>query len=131
MSAEVAKPRILIADDSGTIRKQIRKILNELPIGEILEAENGLDAINSLVANPVDLVISDLQMPKMGGIELLESIRKNSKLKSTPVLMVSGTANAQAVLALAKLKVTNLIAKPIVDEVLKNEISKVLFNQNK
>ncbi len=131
MSVAVNKPRILIADDSGTIRSQVRKVLHELPVGEILEAENGLDAINSLVANPVDLVISDLQMPKMGGIQLVESIRNNAKLNAIPVLMISGTANAQAVLALAKLKVTNLIAKPINSEVLKNEISKILFQSDK
>lgn len=121
-------PAILIVDDSRTIRNIIKKSICGLQLGEIIEACNGLDAINSLVSRSVDLVISDIDMPKMNGLELIREIRKTESLKNIPVLVISANASASNVVATAKLKVQDFIAKPIDEESLRNKVESILFS---
>lgn len=77
--------KILVVDDEKLIRNVIREYLANEKY-EVLEAENGFDALRVLETNKVDLIILDIMMPRMDGFETLKEIRKT---KDTPVIMLS------------------------------------------
>ena len=81
------KPRILLVDDHPEIRYYIRQILEEQYI--VIEAAHGLEALDLLKKEEIDLIITDLMMPWMDGFELIEAINSNEQLKRIPLLVVS------------------------------------------
>ncbi|NEO75931.1 hybrid sensor histidine kinase/response regulator [Moorena sp. SIO4G3] len=80
--------RILVVDDSITVRQMERKLLENQGY-EVEIAVNGMDGWNAVRTNPYDLVISDIDMPRMNGIELVSHIKSHDKLKSIPVIIIS------------------------------------------
>lgn len=86
-------PRILVVEDSFSMRSFVRSALESdasgLPDVEVVEAASGFDALRLLPRGPYDLVITDINMPDINGLELLSFIRKNELHKSTPVLIIS------------------------------------------
>jgi two-component system sensor histidine kinase and response regulator WspE len=87
-SAPAARKRVLVVDDSLTVRELERKLL-EARGYEVEVAVDGMDGWNAARANPHDLIITDVDMPRMDGIELVSLIRKDPALKSKPVMIVS------------------------------------------
>lgn len=85
---EASKPRILIVDDSITVRQNEEKIL-QLSGYSTDTAINGVDAWNALQLSHYDLVVSDIDMPRLNGLELLKRIREDPQLFATPVILVS------------------------------------------
>jgi len=80
--------RILVVDDSITVRQMERKLLENQGY-DVEVAVNGMDGWNAIRTNPYDLVISDIDMPRMNGIELVSHIKSHDKLKSIPVIIIS------------------------------------------
>ena len=78
---------ILIVDDSPTIRRMVRASLAPLG-GDFAEASSGLDAIEQLALNPIDLMVLDLNMPDMHGVEVLGFVRANQKFLQLPVIVL-------------------------------------------
>ena len=100
-------PRILVIDDNAAIRELLRFILEEEGY-EVIEAADGAEGLQRYQEAPTDLVITDLQMPGMGGLELLEALRR---VVPTPVLMaISGDRNA---LTQARRLTPHAFAKPL------------------
>lgn len=79
---------ILTVDDSRSIRAALRETLEELGF-EVLEAEDGVDGYETLSANEVDLVITDLNMPRMNGIELIRKVRADGRYAGLPLVMLT------------------------------------------
>jgi len=77
------------------------------------EAEDGIHALASLAAHPVDLVVTDLNMPRMDGLTLLRKLRKGDKTKELPVVVISSMGNEQLDQELQGLGVTAIIRKPL------------------
>jgi len=117
--------RILVVDDFPTMRAITKKILKDLGFKEILEAENGEEALKILKSERIDLVISDWNMPKMDGLTLLKNIRSDPELKDTLVMMVTAEAEKQKVLEAVKLGVNGYVVKPFTPETLEEKIKKV------
>jgi CheY-like chemotaxis protein len=100
-------PRILVIDDNAAIRELLRFLLEEEGY-EVIEAADGAEGLQRYQAAPTDLVITDLQMPGMDGLELLMALRR---MVPTPVLMaISGDRDA---LTLAKGLTSHTFAKPL------------------
>jgi len=87
--------RILLVDDSHTVRLYGRSILTSLPDVEIEEAQNGIEALEKAVAQRFDLLLVDVNMPKMDGYTLLRELRKHPQLWAIPAIMVT-TENKEA-----------------------------------
>lgn len=106
--------RVLIVDDSSTIRKIISRCLqqSELGISEMCEAGNGQEALELLAKRPVDVVLTDINMPTMDGIQLLSVIKQNEAWKSIPVLMITTEAGADSVIAAVSQGAAGYIKKP-------------------
>jgi len=80
--------RVLTVDDSRTMREMVSFTLKGAGY-DVLEAEDGKDAIAKLVGQTVDVVITDLNMPNMNGIELIRALRADTRFKFTPILMLT------------------------------------------
>jgi len=89
-----AQKRILLAEDSITTRMQERRILEAA--GYVVEtAVDGLDAWNKLALHPFDAVVSDIQMPRMSGLELAQRIRKHRKFAEVPIVLITSLATEE------------------------------------
>lgn len=117
--------QILIADDFPTMRRIIKNLLKQLGFEKIIEAEDGKHALSLLKDNAVDFVITDWNMPNMNGIDLLRTIRADSALKATPVLMVTAEADKQNIVEAIQAGVSNYVVKPFTAEILKEKLEKI------
>jgi len=118
--------KILVVDDFATMRKVIRNLLKQVGYENIIEADDGINALKILKSQKIDLVISDWNMPNMTGLELLKAVRSDEDLKLTPFLMVTAEALQDNVIAAVKAGVSNYIVKPFTAEVLNEKITKIL-----
>ena len=117
--------KILTVDDFSTMRRIIRNMLRQLGYTNIVEAEDGAEALNLLHKDKVDFVISDWNMPNMSGLELLKAIRADEHLKPLPVLLVTAEALKENVVEAVKAGVNNYVVKPFTAEKLKEKIDAI------
>jgi two-component system chemotaxis response regulator CheY len=91
--------RVLIVDDSSTIRRIISRCLDRAEVGvtEVFEAGNGREALDLLSTQMVDVVLTDINMPTMDGLELLGEIKRNRQWGGIPVLVITSESGAEAV----------------------------------
>lgn len=117
---------VLVVDDFATMRRIVRNILRDLEFKKILEAEDGTAAVDILKTQKVDLIISDWNMPKMTGLELLKWVRSNEDTKDIPFLMVTAEAQKENVIEAVKAKVSNYIVKPFTAQTLAEKLEKIV-----
>ncbi|HEY1204763.1 MAG: response regulator [Bryobacteraceae bacterium] len=105
---------VLIVDDSAAIRKIVQRVLRqaELPLGQIYEAGDGLEALKTLDSQHVDLVLADINMPNMDGLQLLERIKTSETWKHLPVVMVTTEGSESKVMSAAKMGAVGYVRKP-------------------
>ena len=118
--------KILLVDDFATMRKVIKNLLKQSGYNNIVEAEDGVDALKVLKSEKVDFVISDWNMPNMTGLELLKAVRADSDLSGLPFLMVTAEGLKENVVVAVKAGVNNYIVKPFTAEVLNEKIKKII-----
>jgi two-component system, chemotaxis family, chemotaxis protein CheY len=119
--------KILVVDDFSTMRRIVRNLLVELGFTNTLiqEAEDGNAALALLRSQPIDLVVTDWNMPNMTGIDLLRAIRADASLKSLPVLMVTAENNRDQIIAAAQSGVNGYVVKPFTAVTLKEKLDKI------
>jgi two-component system chemotaxis response regulator CheY len=119
---------ILIVDDSRTIRAVIKKTLEiaDVPTNNVWEAGNGLEALEVLRKEWVDIVFADINMPEMNGIELVEQMKTEGMIESVPVVIVSTEGSKQRIEELRHKGVRAYLRKPFAPESLKNVIGEIL-----
>jgi len=117
--------RILVVDDFSTMRRIIKNILRQLGFNNIIEADDGSTAWETLSKDKVDFIISDWNMPKMPGIELLRKVRASEEFAATPFLMVTAEAQQENIIEAVQAKVSNYIVKPFTAETLGQKIDKI------
>ena len=116
----------MVVDDFATMRRIVKKILKDLQFEEIIEAENGAEALGLLESNKVDLIVSDWNMPTMTGLELLKQVRADDRLKGLPFLMVTAEAQKQNIIEAIQAKVSNYVVKPFTPAVFAEKLSKII-----
>jgi two-component system chemotaxis response regulator CheY len=120
--------KILIVDDFATMRRILKNTLKQIGLTNIIEADDGTTALKELENTKVDLIISDWNMPKMSGIELLKAVRGNSELKDLPFLMVTAEAQKQNVIEAVQAGVSNYVVKPFTPEAISEKLKKIFGN---
>ncbi len=90
----MASPKFLIIEDSPTMRQLIRFALNRIPGAQIIEASDGVDGLKKLSSNEVDMILTDINMPIMDGLKLVNLVRTNEKFKDIPIVIIT-TEGAQ------------------------------------
>ncbi len=118
--------KILVVDDSATIRRIIKNTLERIGYTDVVEAENGIDALTKLKEGDISLVLTDWNMPEMDGITLVKSIRASDKFGTVPVIMVTTEAEKNEVIEALQLGVNDYIVKPFTPDILKEKIEKVM-----
>ncbi len=119
---------ILIVDDSRTIRSVIRKtlLIAGVPTGELYEASNGLEGLQIMKDNWVDLCFADINMPVMNGIEMIEQMLADQILEKLPVVIVSTEGSKTRIEELFRKGVRAYLRKPITPEIIRNVVKEVL-----
>lgn len=117
--------KILIVDDFSTMRRIIKNLLRDLGFNNTMEADDGSTALPMLKNGDFDFLITDWNMPNMPGIDLLREVRKDERLKSLPVLMVTAEAKRDQIVEAAEAGVNGYIVKPFTAETLKEKIEKI------
>ncbi|ANV98094.1 two-component system response regulator [Helicobacter enhydrae] len=119
--------KLLVVDDSSTMRRIIKNTLQRLGYEDILEAENGVEAWDLLDKNPsVNVLITDWNMPEMNGLELVKKTRADSRFTDIPIIMITTEGGKAEVIIAIKAGVNNYIVKPFTPQVLKEKLEAVL-----
>jgi two-component system, chemotaxis family, chemotaxis protein CheY len=110
--------RILIADDSATIRKMVRASLQTLDTTEFLEAATGLEVIEQLAVVRLALIVLDLNMPDMHGIDVLRFVRSQQQYRDLPIIVLTTRGDNASRETAAEAGATTYVTKPFVPQTL-------------
>jgi two-component system chemotaxis response regulator CheY len=118
---------VVIADDSALARMFIRRCLEIAGLGDanFIEASDGSEAISCMKKIKADLLVTDLTMPNMNGIELMRKISSSPRLSGTPVLVVTSAGNMEQRKELMELGATRILSKPISPPLLVDALQQV------
>ena len=116
---------VLIVDDYNTMIRIIRNLLRQLGFENIDDANDGSEALEKMQQRKYGLVISDWNMEPMTGYDLLQQVRADPNLASTPFIMVTAESKTENVIAAKKAGVSNYIVKPFNAQTLKSKIDSV------
>ncbi len=117
--------KILLVDDSRTMRNIWKKVIAQMDDTETLEAGDGLEALKALQDDgPVDLMLVDWNMPNMDGLSLVGKVRENDK--STPIIMVTTEAEKQRIIQAIKAGANNYVIKPFTPDMLLTKIEQTM-----
>jgi two-component system, chemotaxis family, chemotaxis protein CheY len=117
---------ILIVDDSPTIRRMVRVSLESLPALTFREAGTGLEAIESLVVQPADLIVLDLNMPDMHGLDVLKFVRGQETFKTVPVVVLTTRGDEASREAALTAGATVFLTKPFSPTALAGDVRTLL-----
>lgn len=118
--------KILIVDDFPTMRRIIKNLLSDLGFANVDEADDGATALPMLQSGDFDYLITDWNMPKMTGIDLLKAVRADSRLSKLPVLLVTAEAKRDQIVEAAQSGVNGYIIKPFTAETLREKLEKTM-----
>ena len=118
--------KFLVVDDSPTMRRIVCNALREIGYDEVVEAEDGQDALEKLNADAFEFVITDWNMPNMNGLDLTKSIRGHDQFGQLPILMITTRGMQEDVIAAMQARVNNYIVKPFTSKILREKIDMIL-----
>lgn len=115
---------VLIVDDSAAIRKILQRVLRQtdVPIGEVFEAGDGIEALSVMNTRKVGLVLSDINMPNMDGLQLLGEIKSKAEWKMVPIVMITTEGSHNKVLEAVNLGASGYVRKPFTAEQIKEKL---------
>jgi len=117
--------KLLTVDDSKTVRIIVRKAFKQYDL-TILEASNGVEGLAIAAKENPDLILLDVTMPVMDGVEMLTKIKSNPELKSIPIIMLTAEGGRDTVLKIAKIGVRDYMVKPFKEEILIDKVGRIL-----
>ncbi|MBS0533328.1 MAG: response regulator [Proteobacteria bacterium] len=118
--------KVLIVDDQNSVRQMTRMALEEIGFRHIQEAENGVQAMETAAVQPLDLIISDYNMPEMDGLGLLRAVRGHPVARKVPFIMLTGRGDRELVVKAAQAGVNNYLVKPFTSAILRGKIEQVI-----
>jgi two-component system, chemotaxis family, chemotaxis protein CheY len=122
----VAALKVLIVDDQKSVRQVTRMTLEEIGVRHIHEAENGVKAVDTATLQPLDLIISDYNMPEMDGLGLLRAVRGHPAARRVPFILVTGRGDKELVVKAAQAGANNYVVKPFTADILRQKIEQVI-----
>lgn len=118
--------KCLVVDDSATMRRIVVNALRGIGITDIAEAADGREALTRLAEAAADLIITDWNMPVMGGLELVHALRATPATARTPILMVTTRGAKEDIVQAIEAGVSNYLLKPFTPQALKEKIDQIL-----
>jgi two-component system chemotaxis response regulator CheY len=119
---------VLVVDDSTAIRKILQRALRQtgMSIGAIYEAGDGQEALTLLETEKVDLILSDINMPKMDGLQLLATLKASAQWRHIPVVMITTEGGAAKVGEAVKLGAAGYLRKPFTPDQITEKLAGLL-----
>jgi two-component system, chemotaxis family, chemotaxis protein CheY len=119
---------VLVVDDSAAIRKVLQRVLRQtgMAINTIHEAGNGEEALEILKSNAVSLILTDINMPKMDGLELLAALKKSPEWAGLPVVMITTEGGETKVAEAIRLGAVGYVRKPFTADQIKEKLAGIL-----
>ena len=117
---------VLVVDDSKVMREMIAACLRPDPSLAITQAASGLEAIERLSLKPFDILVLDLNMPDIGGLEVVEFVRSQDKLRALPILIVTTRGEDSSRLAVLAAGASRYMTKPFTPDVILTEVQSLL-----
>jgi two-component system chemotaxis response regulator CheY len=119
---------ILIVDDSATTRANIQKTikLSGIAVASVLEAANGAEALKVLGEHWTDIVLTDINMPVMNGVDMIRNMKSAGMLPAIPIIVISTDGSAARAEQLKELGVVTFLQKPIAPENLRDALVNLL-----
>jgi two-component system, chemotaxis family, chemotaxis protein CheY len=118
--------KVLVVDDQTSVRQMTRLTLEQIGVKLIHEAENGTQAVEKATVQPLDLIISDYNMPEMDGLGLLRAIRGHPSARRVPFILVTGRGDRELVVKAAQAGANNYVVKPFTADILRSKIEQVI-----
>lgn len=124
--------KILIVDDSAVVRAMLKKVLELIDpdLGEVYHAGDGIEALTQMALNLPDLVLIDINMSTMSGIELLEQMRRSPELLDIPAVVISTEVSEQQIESVMQYGIAGYLRKPFRPEQLRDVLVPVLRLNN-
>lgn len=120
--------QVMIVDDSRVLRMMLNRILQmvDIDISTILERSDGMEALETLMHQRVDLVLADINMPRIDGVELLRRMRAQPNLAKIPVIVITSHEGADIRDQMIELGVHAFVRKPFNPEEIRDRVKEVL-----
>jgi two-component system chemotaxis response regulator CheY len=118
----------MIVDDSRSMRSFVRRVmdLSGFEVDSCFDAANGAEALALLHAHPVDIILTDINMPEMNGEDFVRELEREEKFRSIPVVVVSTDATQNRIRRMLDLGAKGYVVKPFSPEALRGELERVL-----
>src|SRR5947209_1745434 len=115
---------VLIVDDSAAIRKILQRTLKQagLDLGTVLEAGDGIEALEKLSGHSVGLILSDINMPNMDGIQLLATLKSSAEFRHIPIVMITTEGGEAKVMEALQLGANGYVRKPFTADQIKEKL---------
>jgi two-component system, chemotaxis family, chemotaxis protein CheY len=115
---------VMIVDDSSAIRKILRRMLGQagITLGTVVEAGDGVDALEKLKQQPIHLILSEINMPNMDGIQLLTALKSKAEYKHIPVIMITTEGGEAKVMEAVQLGASGYVRKPFTSEQIQEKL---------
>jgi adenylate cyclase len=121
----VRKPKILVVDDDAALLRMVEKVMSK--VGEVTCASDGQEALDRLLEGLApDIIITDLMMPRMDGLQLVEQLQKDNKLKHIPVIMLTAKGTPKDVITGINKGARHYIVKPFKTQDLIKKVATLL-----
>jgi two-component system chemotaxis response regulator CheY len=121
--------KILVVDDSATMRRIVLNALKEGGYTDVIEASDGKDALEKLMSDKIDFIITDWNMPNMSGLEFTRAVRSETNIQNIPILMITTRGVKQDIVEALQARVNNYIIKPFTPQLLKEKIEQIVQNE--
>jgi two-component system chemotaxis response regulator CheY len=120
--------RALIVDDSSVMRKVIERCLQQsgIDVGQVYNASNGMEGLAVINQNAVDLVLTDINMPVMDGLEFVRQLQAMDNAKNIPVVMITTEGGEKQVIEALSLGAKGYIRKPFTPDQLREQVAPIL-----
>src|SRR5581483_8423244 len=118
--------KVLIVDDQFSVRQMTRITLEEIGIKHVHESENGRKGLEVATVQPLDLIISDFNMPEMDGLNFLRAVRGHPVVRKLPFILLTGRGDKELVVKAAQAGVNNYLVKPFTAAILRQKIEQVV-----
>ena len=115
---------VMIVDDSAAIRKILKRVLDQagVALGVVIEAGDGVEALEKVKQQPIQLILSDINMPNMDGIQLLTELKANAESKHIPVIMITTEGGEAKVMEAVQLGAAGYVRKPFTSQQIKEKL---------
>ncbi len=117
--------KVLVVDNSAPMRRAIRGVFSQIGFNKIILAGDGSEALEKLGKEKAGLIVSDWDMPKMNGLELLKAVRGDEGLKDIPFIMITAEVGKENVLEAVKAGVSSYITRPFTLETVSRKVKKL------